>query len=391
MTRKSLFAACTCLLTILLTVPAFSQQRPAAGGRPAERQTLKQRRQQIEQRRTDLNSEKSAVEAERKNLVSLKRSLREARAQAARERKGSRKWICNAYNSTHDGPSECSDPGKGGHWITESNPNAQAADDRVRELERSVADAERRYAADLAASKTKADEFNADARKLATEINNASSRPRPVLLSGDAASVRDYTQRVVDRNWAEPIDEAVKNLKSDTNLSDALAEAAAGAKYLKESDLKAIVAIESRANRATGINEDGYAGLFQMGKKAAKDVGYDYDDLKDPADWKTNVEAGTNYLDKNAGRLAAKGLPVNALNVYLYHQQGPKGAPRILQEVADGTARTKAASKNMLKNLPPSYKASMSRLGQEITVQNFYDYFSDTFNKVNSAVNPPRP
>lgn len=36
-------------------------------------------------------------------------------------------WQCNAYNSLHDEPSECSDPGKGGKWVRDPNAPTQTA------------------------------------------------------------------------------------------------------------------------------------------------------------------------------------------------------------------------------------------------------------------------
>jgi hypothetical protein len=182
---------------------------------------------------------------------------------------------------------------------------------------------------------------------------------------------------------------AAANLQGDADLSAELGKAAKGSRYLNEGDLQAIASIESTANRQTGVNKFGYAGLFQMGPSAAKDVGYDYDKLKDPSNWKTNVAAGVKYLDLNADRLADKGVPVTALNVYMAHQQGATGAARILQAVGDGSAQTSPANKSMLANLPKSYKNAITGVGKQVTIQNYYDYWNAAYNAVNAAVNTP--
>ena len=375
------------LLVFGVITNAFCQSTDNADQQAALRKSLSDRRQQLKQRQNDLKKEKSSLDADRKRIARLKRDLRAAQAEVARVQVGIRKWICNAWNNEHNSPSECSDPEQGGHWITKSNPDRPAAEDRVRDIESSLADAERQLDADRQSLNNKTAQFNTDARQLATDIDKAGFGKTPVLLSGDPASVRDFTQRAVDRAWTKTIDKAASNLKSDADLSAALTQAANGNQYLQATDLKAIVSIESTANRATGVNRFGYAGLFQMGKSAAKDVGYDFDDLNDPSDWKTNVEAGDKYLEKNAKRLAEKKLPVSALNVYLSHQQGPTGGARIIEMVQNGTAATTPANNNMLQNLPKGYRDSITRLGNQVTVQNFYDYWSDAFSKVNSTIN----
>jgi hypothetical protein len=381
-----------CFLAVLMTATAYSQQDTTSAKKKAQaekRRALEEQRKQLEQRRSDLAGQKASIESERRQIAQLKRDLRAANADVAQEQRNSRVWKCNLSGTEHNDPSECDDPSLGGVWITRPNPNLAGAQKRVQDLQKSLADAERQYDADLKAYNSENAKLNADGRKLAAEINAAGYSKRPVLLSSDPASVRDYTKLVADRAWSRNGVDAAENLRSDTELSKALTTAAKGSKFLKDSDLKAYVAIESQADRDTGVNADGYAGLFQMGKAAAKDVKYDYTKLSDPANWQMNVEAGVKYLEKNAGRLEKKGVPVTPLNLYIAHNQGASGAANIIRRVQDGSAQTTPANDNMLNNLPDWYINSISRLGRQVTVQNYYDYFSDAYNAVNSKVNAP--
>jgi hypothetical protein len=379
------------MLAAIVALPVIGRAQTADA--TAKAQALQQLRQTLVQDKAAIAGEKASLQADRRRIASLRKALRGAQAVSDRTSSVIRKWICNAYKVEHDNPSQCSNPEQGGRWITQPNPNYDDAQRDLRNIQQSLADAERQYAADKKALDSKTAQLTADTAKLKDATSKAGLAKRPTLQSGDPAAVRDYTQKVVDRTWSPNAAKAADNLKSDADLSAALTQAAQGKKYVKDSDLKAIVTIESTANRNTGINKFGYAGLFQMGKTAAKDVGYNYDDIKDPKDWKTNVAAGAKYLEKNAERLAQRGLPVNAINIYLSHQQGPgnaagtNGAPAIIKAVQDGTAATIPANNNMLNNLPNSYKAGFAQIGQQVTVQDYYNYWSDAFAKVNSAVN----
>ena len=193
------------------------------------------------------------------------------------------------------------------------------------------------------------------------------------------------------RTWAKNAAAAAQNLQKDETLASALRAGAATSKYLSESDLRTIVSIESTANRATGKNKFGYAGLFQMGKSAAKEAGVRYKDLDEPSEWKTNLKAGVRYLDINAQRLEKAKIDITPLNVYMAHQQGAAGAVKILEAVRDGTAADTPAKNNQLANLPGSLVKRIEASGRTVTVKDYYDYWTAAFRTVSEKVNPPTP
>jgi hypothetical protein len=183
----------------------------------------------------------------------------------------------------------------------------------------------------------------------------------------------------------------LQNLEKDQELTERLRQAGKASQLLNEADLRTIVSIESTANRQTGKNKFGYAGLFQLGKGAAKDAGYDFKKLDEPSEWRTNVDAGVRYLEINAQRLRKAGMEVNPLNVYLAHQQGPTGAIGILQAVQDGSASEKPANKNQLNNLPQSLVKAITQSGRKVTVEDYYSYWSEAFRTVSEQVNKTMP
>jgi hypothetical protein len=366
---------------VILPGPAYSQNKASE-----ERKAVEERKKQFEQRRATLMADRARIQAERLNVKEARSNAAAAAAAVGREQQGTRKWICNAYGNEHNSPSECSDPGAGGRWITKPGPNLGQAQDRQRELqkrlddmERALADQQKKYDAAIA-------QLEADKKELIRDLNKVGLTMRPTLLKGDEASVREYTSEAAEFAWKKPIKTATANLAKDKELVAELANAAKESKYLKEADLKVIAAIESQADRNVGTNEYGYKGLFQMGKKAAEAVGYDYAKLGEPGAWKTDVAAGTKYLEKSAEAISQKGIAVTPLNIYFAHQQGVEGAARILDAVADGSARTKPATRNQISNLPPSYVSSITSAGNSVTLQNYYDYMSGAFKSVADSV-----
>jgi hypothetical protein len=221
--------------------------------------------------------------------------------------------------------------------------------------------------------------------KLVMDEKTAKSAPAKPAPRGPR-----YTSPVTaaEKIWPRNATRAAQNLQNDTQLTTALQQAAAKSKYFSEADLRAIVSIESSANRQTGKNKYGYAGLFQLGPEAAKDVGYDYNKVSQPKNWKDNIAAGVAFLDKNAARLKKAGLEVTPLNAYIAHQQGATGGTTILEAVADGSAKTTAANKNQLANLPPSLVKGIQESGRKVTVQDYYDYWRSAFQTVSNQVNP---
>jgi hypothetical protein len=198
---------------------------------------------------------------------------------------------------------------------------------------------------------------------------------------------RNPSAGAAQRVYGKVGQKAAANLTSDTMLAAELRTAAQNSKFFSEGELKTIMAIESKADRNTGKNKYGYAGLFQMGPGAAKDAGYKYKDLDEPSEWRTNLAAGIAFLNKNAERLQAKGIPVTPLNAYLAHQQGVAGATRILTAVQDGSASTTPARKNQLANLPRSLRTQITKTGKQVTIQDYYDYWVNVVNAVDTSVN----
>jgi hypothetical protein len=331
-----LVAALLCAVAVCPT-PACAQQAKPADVRAA----LEAQRKQLEQRRETLMNERSKLQADRQNIKTAKQNTAAATSDATQAQKDSRKWVCNAYGTEHDDPSQCSKPEAGGRWINKSNPGLARAEQRQRELQKRLDDMNQLYADELKKFNASIAQLEADVKKLSADLNKAGLGMKPMLLKGDEASVREYTTAAAQRIWSKPISTATQNLANDKELVAELAKAAKESKYFSEADYKVIVAIESQANRNVGTNPSGYKGLFQMGKVAAKDVGYDYSKLADPDEWKTNVAAGTKYLEKNAKDINGRGVPVTPLNMYLAHQQGAKGTADMLRTSAKTYATNK--------------------------------------------------
>jgi hypothetical protein len=236
---------------------------------------------------------------------------------------------------------------------------------------------------------------SADAGKSGTAKGGSATVAQAPTATGSDKSSKSGSGKAAPPSpkaiWSKKADAAADNLAKDKELTTELANAAKGIKYLSEADLRTIVAIESSADKQTGKNKYGYAGLFQLGKTAAEDAGYDYKDVVNPKDWKTNVAAGADYLDLNAKRLKKAGYDITPLNVYMAHQQGATGAIKILKAVGDGSAKTTDANDNLLNNLPDSFVKGITDGGKKVTVQNFYDYWTEAFQTVDAAVNKPAP
>ena len=210
-----------------------------------------------------------------------------------------------------------------------------------------------------------------------------SSYGKPATAPSDATtgssptpSVQDAIDNGVKKTWPKNAEDTAANLENDNELADKLAEEAGKAKNVSLTDLKQLLAIESQANRNTGTNSGGYAGLFQMGAEAAREVGADFEKINDPSEWAANVEAGVKYADLTAKRLEAKGVDGTALNIYLAYQQGVTGASNLIKAVKDGTAATLPATANQLNNMK-SVSAEILKAkgpGGVVTQQDYYDY-----------------
>lgn len=385
MSRKVILMAVMLGTAVVLASPDGYSQTPKQKQAEA-RAKLVERKTQIEAKRKTLMDERARLQTDRQNIKASKGNLANAAAVAAREQQASRTWKCNAYGNEHDDPRDCSDPSQGGTWITKPNPNLDRALDRRDELKDRLDEMSRLNAAEEKKYNAAIAQLDGEIAQLKTDMTKAGLTPPLLLTKSDAASVNTYTTALSERLWTKKTNEAVQNLTKDKELIDELTKVAKTSKYFSADDYKVIVAIESQGDRNVGTNASGYKGLFQMGKSASSDVKADYATLGDPAKWKENVDAGTKYLEQNARTIAAAGIPVKPLNLYLAHQQGATGTARLLEMVNNGTARTTAANTNMLNNLPASYKKQMAEVGGVITVQNYYDYMSNSVKTVESKV-----
>jgi hypothetical protein len=272
------------------------------------------------------------------------------------------------------------DPANGGELfgVYNSEADAKKAADKVRQWAATIKDP------DWKIVKVEIDKMGSggkENRDVAAE-KSASGKTNNASISGAA---------IAERNWTKTATKAAQNLANDKELSAELSRSAKGSKLFSVDDLRTIVSIESTANRQTGKNKFGYAGLFQMGPTAAKEAGYDYKKLNEPKDWRTNIAAGVRFLEINAARLKKAGVEITPLNLYLAHQQGASGAIKTLREVQDGSASKTPANRNQLANLPSSLLKGIVQSGRKVTVQDYYDYWSSAFRTVSERVNTAPP
>jgi hypothetical protein len=368
-------------LSILCT-PAYCQRTSRAIKKLPTREELVGELDRLGKDQANLIAKKQARDRDYKNINALRKSIAEAEDNI--EPPTVTKYICNAWNVEHDRKSECSNPEQGFREVQRPNPNYDpSAKQRLKDAQDSLVKAQAQYASDKKAYNDEAKKFRAEAKKVQSDIDRAGYGRQPDLLTGDRKAILDYTNRVAEQNWSRKANEAAQKLEADTELNAELEKLATGNKYLKADDLRDVVSIESAADRQTGVNSSGYAGLFQMGPNAAKQVGADYKVIKDPANWKMNADAGVKYLTYSAKGLEDNNISPTAFNVYLAHQQGVPGASTILRAVSDGSAKTKAANVNMLSNLPSSYINTVISRANLVTVQDYYDYWKAAWQAVN--------
>lgn len=129
-----------------------------------------------------------------------------------------------------------------------------------------------------------------------------------------------------------------------------------------------------------------------MGDDACKDVGVDFSTIKNPASWGAGIDAGVKYLEKNHQRLKDDGYtpdvskPTSLLHFYLYHQQGPNGGKRLLDNVKSGKAKTTQAPKRMRVQVAKSALTAFDADGTNMTEYEFYEYFLGAMNAVCEAI-----
>jgi hypothetical protein len=86
------------------------------------------------------------IQMDQQSVKSLTGALRAAEAVLAKAKQNApKKWRCYAYNSLHNDPSECSNPGAGGVWITQPTDETDQAEDDIRRIKQSLDDKRKGY------------------------------------------------------------------------------------------------------------------------------------------------------------------------------------------------------------------------------------------------------
>ena len=189
---------------------------------------------------------------------------------------------------------------------------------------------------------------------------------------------------------------AAANLTANEELRMTLdAEAAKSQKGISGLTLRRIAAIESKCDLDLAYSKPLVRGYFQMNEAACTDVSIPFADIKEKTAWKKGCEAGRKFLDLNWKRLEDEGLTLSdgtkaTLTVlYLWHQQGSGAAPKLLKNLADGTAKGKAANDNMRANVGPQALASIdgpATGGHKMTELEYYAYWAGAIDATIEAI-----
>lgn len=99
--------------------------------------------------------------------------------------------------------------------------------------------------------------------------------------------------------------------------------------------MHAMALIESN-KKPNAVNGLGFSGLYQFGKPAWKDYGggEPWSNVLNPL---SNSRAAARFIKSNIAKLNKAGIPVNPVNIYLSHQQGPAGFIGLYNAVTKGT------------------------------------------------------
>lgn len=109
---------------------------------------------------------------------------------------------------------------------------------------------------------------------------------------------------------------------------------------------------ESNLNPTATNKGSGAMGLFQFLKATATEEA-----LSDPYDVAESAAVVAERTRRYAQACIRDGLEPNLLNVYLIHQQGPKGLKQIYAAV-QGAPLTESRRKNIVSNLPGTPSAA---------------------------------
>ena len=115
--------------------------------------------------------------------------------------------------------------------------------------------------------------------------------------------------------------------------------------------MRSMAGMESTGNPAVGGGR--YTGLYQMGPRAAKDVGFTHAQVTGLSNVNNNITAAARFAKQNQTALQNAGIPATPANLYLAHQQGAGGAVQLLNSVASNPGG--ALTRNMLSQRYPSF------------------------------------
>jgi len=188
-----------------------------------------------------------------------------------------------------------------------------------------------------------------------------------------------------NKNYKATGSTAAANLTTNKDLSATLgSESAASTKGISALTLKRIAAIESKCDLDLAYSKPKVKGYFQMSSDACTDVGIQFADIDDKAEWKKGCEAGRKFLDLNWQRIDKQGIPLvdgdqaTLTALYLWHQQGSGGAAALLKHLSDGSAAKTVANDNMRNNIGPKALAMIDGpddVDHELTELEYYAFW----------------
>lgn len=176
----------------------------------AQQKSLKSNEAKIKADTAALKTAESQVEKLRNNVKAAKQ----------RVSPDNKRWLCNAFNTLHDMPSQCSDPGKGGVWVSvDANGKTSRYVPPTKEDLDQVKAAEAQLAIEEAALSTKKAKLVQDEKafKAATDAYNTKADD----VAKKTAALSDPKKALQDVRVAYD-DAALKAGKSDAEVTKAL-------------------------------------------------------------------------------------------------------------------------------------------------------------------------
>lgn len=190
---------------------------------------------------------------------------------------------------------------------------------------------------------------------------------RPYASAQDKAAVTSPMALVVlhdagSSHFSPRAQQASASLQSNEVLRTALGdEGKLAGKALSGLDLERLCAYESGAMTSCTPDEKGRVGLFRLDATSAQEVKVPFDEVDEAEEWRKHVEAGRLVyvrLSKALRHHLASDHDLHSdqvelfpLHLYLAHRIGAAETARLLAQIHDGSARTQAASAELLSYL----------------------------------------